>query len=126
MGNMVSDINTDSKSRSENNGKFEALLEKIVEALKVENGNLANIQKKMAALAKSYDENIASFAGFQKKNAENLKENADYCATEQAAYEKVKANSESNVKIYEELLNYFLENYRKISKMINDKYKVIA
>jgi len=126
FANMVSDINTDSKSRSENNGKFEALLEKIVEALKVENGNLANIQKKMAALAKSYDENIASFAGFQKKNAENLKENADYCATEQAAYEKVKANSESNVKIYEELMNYFLENYRKISKMINDKYKVIA
>merc|ERR1712084_202638 len=122
----VSDINTDSKSRSENNGKFEALLEKIVKPLRVKNGNLANIQKKMAALAKSCDENIASFAGFQKKNAENLKENADYCATEQAAYEKVKANSESNVKIYEELMNYFLENYRKISKMINDKYKVIA
>merc|ERR1712032_324483 len=66
FANMVSDINVDTKSRSENNGKFEALLEKIVEALKVENGNLANIQKKMATLAGSYDENIASFSAFQK------------------------------------------------------------
>merc|ERR1711957_940638 len=105
----------------------EALLEKIVEALKTENGNIALITwEKYATLMESYDENIASFGGFLTKNAENLKENTDYCTTEATAYGKGKANSESNVKIYEELMNYFLENYRKISKMINDKYKVIA
>ena len=126
FSSMVNSIDEDSKTRSENNTKFEALLEKIVDALKSENENITNIQKKYTSLAKSYDENIASFGEFKTKNAENLKENAEYCATESAAYAKVKANSESNVKIYEELMNYFLENYRKISKMINDKYKVLA
>jgi hypothetical protein len=125
FASMVSSIEEDSKTRSENNGKFEALLEKIVEALKAENENITNVKSKYASLAQNYDENIAAFGEFKSKNAENLKENQEYCATEQAAYAKVKANSESNVKIYEELMNYFLENYRKISKMINDKYKVL-
>ena len=123
---MVSAITEDTKTRTENNGKFTALLEKIVENIKAENANVTVIQKKYGSLLTSYAENIESFSGFQAKNVENLKENKDYCTTEAAAYEKVKANSQSNVRIYEELMNYFLENYRKISKMINDKYKVIA
>jgi DNA-binding transcriptional ArsR family regulator len=120
---MVSSIDEDSKTRSDNNGKFEALLDKIVEALKAENENITVLKGKYVSLMKSYDENISSFGEFKTKNAANLAENKEYCSNEQAAYEKVKANSESNVKIYEELMNYFLENYRKISKMINDKYK---
>merc|ERR1711957_1097865 len=36
FASMISSITEDSKTRSENNGKFEALLEKIVEALKTE------------------------------------------------------------------------------------------
>jgi len=126
FASMVASIDEDAKGRSEKNGKFEALLEKIIESLKTENNNIAVIKGKYKDLIASYVENIASFDDFRKKNAENLKENASFCATEEAAYAKVKANSESNVKIYEELMNYFLENYRKISKMINDKYKTLA
>jgi hypothetical protein len=126
FSSMVSSITEDAATRSENNGKFSALLAKIVEAIDGENKNIMMIQGKYVKLAASYDENIAAFDGFRVKNVENLKENTDYCTTESAAYEKVKANSQSNVKIYEELMNYFLENYRKISKMINDKYAVIA
>merc|ERR1711957_845965 len=48
FASMISSITEDSKTRSENNGKFEALLEKIVEALKTENGNIALITKKYA------------------------------------------------------------------------------
>lgn len=125
FASMIASVEENNKTRGENNGKFEALLEKIVEALKSENANITTIKGKYGKLVASYDENIASFGEFQTKNAENLKENTEYCQTEQAAYEKVKANSESNVKIYEELMNYFLENYRKISKMINDRYKVL-
>lgn len=126
FASMVASIDEDAHSRNENNTKFEALLDKIVEALKTENHNIANVQKKYGTLAASYDENIESFSEFQAKNAENLKENQAYCAAEAAAFAKVQANSESNVKIYEELMNYFLENYRKISKMINDKYHSLA
>lgn len=122
---MVGEVDDDDKERKENNGKFEALLEKICQALKAENENITTIKQKYASLKSNYDDNIQSFNEFKNKNAANLKENQEYCQAEQSAYEKVKANSESNVRIYEELMNYFLENYRKISKMINDKYKTL-
>lgn len=120
---MVSSIEEDSNTRSDNNSKFEALLETIVEALTTENENLANLKEKYTTLAESYAQNIASLQEFREKNEANLAENEQFCANEQSAFEKVRENSESNVRIYEELMNYFLENYRKISKMINDKYR---
>lgn len=123
FASMISSIDEDNSSRSESNGRFTALLDKVVEALNTENANIAELQGKYQSLSESYDTNVASFAEFQAKNEENLKENEEYCATEAAAFARVQANSESNVKIYEELMEYFLENYRKISKMINDKYK---
>ena len=123
---MVGAIGEDAKTRNDNNTKFEALLEKIVENLATENGNIAKLQAKYTTLMGSYQDNITAFGNFVAKNKENLAENTAWCAAEAAAYERVKSNSESNVRIYEELMNYFLQNYRKISKMINDKYKVIA
>lgn len=122
---MVGSINDDNKARNENNTRFESLLEKIVDSLKVENENITNLVGRYNTLAGNYDENIASFTEFQTKNTENLAENKEWCTAEAAAYEKVRANSESNVRIYEELMNYFLQNYRRISKMINDKYRVL-
>jgi len=123
FASMVSSVDEDDHSRSESNGRYTALLDKVVEALGVENQNISELQSKYHSLAESYDTNVASFADFQARNEENLKENEEYCAAEAAAFARVQANSESNVKIYEELMEYFLENYRKISKMINDKYR---
>merc|ERR1712151_1070 len=89
-------------------------------------GSFASMNASIATDAKTrHGENVSAFGELVNKNKENLSENANWCKAEAAAYERVRANSESNVKIYEELMNYFLQNYRKISKMINDKYRRI-
>lgn len=126
FASMVSSIDSDSKRRSDNNGKFVALLTVVASALDTENKNIMVLRTKYTELAASYAKNIQAFAGFNVMNTKNLKENTAFCAAEAAAYAKVKVNSESNVRIYEELMTYFLENYRKISKMINDKYAKLA
>ena len=113
FASMVASISTDAKNRSDNNNKFNALLAVVVKSLGAEVNNLNSLRVKYNELIASYAENVASFEKFRVTNANNLSENSSFCAAEKAAYAKVKANSESNVKIYEELMNYFLENYRK-------------
>ena len=86
----------------------------------LENGNINQLKQKYEFLVADYAKNVISFEGFQIKNQANLVENTNYCQTEKANFERVKKGSEENVEIYTDLLSYFMENYRKISKMIND------
>merc|ERR1712032_792774 len=77
---MVGAIGEDAKTRNDNNTKFEALLEKIVENLATENGNIAKLQAKYTTLMGSYQDNITAFGNFVAKNKENLAENTAWCA----------------------------------------------
>lgn len=122
---MVSDIKRDAEARKVNSENFEKVIKEVNEALKNENANLTSLKEKYESLVGDYVKNIKSFEGFKEQNLANLKENEQYCSSEKANYERVRKGSEENVEIYTDLLAYFMENYRKISKMINDKYKLI-
>lgn len=125
FSSMVSDIKNDAATRQANSLNFENVVADVNKALNAENANITQLKEKYELLVNDYSKNIQSFEGFRKQNQANLEENKTYCTTEKANYERVRKGSEENVEIYTELLAYFMENYRKISKMINDKYKLI-
>jgi hypothetical protein len=122
---MVSDIKRDAETRKANSENFKKVIDEVTKGLKAENANITQLKEKYDSLVEDYIKNIKSFEDFKTKNEANLQENQKYCETEKVNSEKVKKSGEEHVKIYEDLLGYFMENYRKISKMINDKYKLI-
>jgi hypothetical protein len=126
FSSMIASIDSDAARRNTNNAKFTALLTQVAVQLKAENVMMANVRVKYTELTKSYASNIAAFSNFRTRNAANLKENTEYCAAESAGYAKVSSNDKSNVRVYEELMTYFLENYRRISSMIAAKYNKLA
>jgi len=125
FSSMVQEISSDAKNRSENSEAFKAVIDKVNTALQNENINITGLKSKYEGLVEDYNKNINDFTQLKKNNAANLLENENYCKNEETNYGRVKKGSEESVKIYTELLEYFLENYRKITKMINDKYKVL-
>lgn len=125
FSSMVSDIKSDAETRRLNSQDFQKVINEVNAALQAENANITQLKEKYDSLVNDYTSNIKSFEGFRKQNQANLEENKSYCATEKANFERVRKGSEENVEIYTELLAYFMENYRKISKMMNDKYKLI-
>ena len=122
---MVTDIKNDAQTRQANSENFEKVINDVNKALNEENSNITQLKQKYELLVADYVKNVISFEGFKTQNQANLVENKKYCETEKANYERVKKGSEENVEIYTDLLAYFMDNYRKISKMINDKYKLI-
>ena len=125
FSSMVSDIKRDAEARRVNSENFQKVINDTNAALQSENANLTNLKRTYETLVGDYEANIKSFEGFRTQNQANLKENESYCATEKTNYERVRKGSEENVEIYTDLLAYFLENYRKISAMISDRYKLI-
>lgn len=125
FSSMVADIKRDADTRKTNSDNFRKVINNVNASLVSENANITELKEKYTSLVEDYNKNIKRFGEFKEKNQANLVENQKYCETEKVNYERVKKGSEENVKIYEELLGYFMENYRKISKLINDKYKLI-
>jgi ABC-type transporter Mla subunit MlaD len=120
---MVDEIKSAAETRSANSEGFKNTINTINDALRAENANITELKEKYEELVKEYGSNIEQFSGFKATNLENLHENEAYCQKESENYERVKKGSEENVNIYTELMDYFMENYRKVSKLINDKYK---
>ncbi len=125
FSSMVGDISRDSETRKANSINFQKVVKEVVDAINAENLNITQLKEKYETLVNDYAKNVQSFQGFRTQNQANLQENTKYCETEKVNFERVKKGSEENVAIYTELLGYFMENYRKISQMINNKYKLI-
>merc|ERR1712124_40583 len=70
---MNSSIATDAKTRQGNNGRFTALLDKIVEALATENENLTRLVGKYTTLMGSYGENVSAFGELSTKTKKTYK-----------------------------------------------------
>lgn len=122
---MVDEINSAAETRSANSEGFKNTLNTINDALRAENANISDLKAKYEELVSQYASNIEQFSGFKQTNLENLEENKAYCQRENENYERVQKGSEDNVNLYVELLDYFMQNYRKVSKLINDKYRRI-
>ncbi len=123
FSSMISEIADDAAQRQSNSENFAGVVDQVNEALAIENGNISNLKDKYESLTESYNKNINDFTALKESNSASLEENTNFCNNEENNYMRVKKSSEENVQVYEELLDFFLENYRKITKMINDKYK---
>jgi hypothetical protein len=70
----------------------------------------------------SLNEAAALFQKLASDNVQLVAANEEYCRVEKSEYERVKAVLENQLKVFQDIREYFRTNYSKISKFIKDKY----
>lgn len=125
FASMLTTIKEDESARKSNSDNFVQLLVSNVSNLEASSVNITGLRQKYSVSVQEYASNVKTFSDFRRRNQENLVENTKYCNNETANYGRVKKGLESDAKIYEELLVYFNENFRKVSRMINEKYATL-
>lgn len=122
---MITGIARDSNVRVANSQSFNGLLTTIIANLEADSRNISELKSKYVKSISEFEKNIKDFGNFRTTNHASLVENTNYCKNEKNSYDRVSKNSKGNVRIYEELLVYFNENFRKVSNMIYKKYNVL-